>query len=127
MTVCSSQNIFGINHSSTTQIVSLPFHYIAQQSHIWKFSQFSFGFETCSFCGVIQCDKNQFLTASYALLAVLGIAFLSGRCQPFWKICCISELFLQNLKYFVKHGLDKHGLMPIPSAGSKFLTAFNIF
>ena len=38
-----------------------------------------------------------FLTASYASLAVLGIAFRSGcssrRRQPSWKICCISELF----------------------------------
>ena len=42
MTVCGSQNVFGVDHRTATQIVSLPIQYIAQQSHIGKFSQFSF-------------------------------------------------------------------------------------
>ena len=45
MTVCSSQNVFGVDYSSTAQIVSFIIHYIAQQSHIGKFSQFSL--ESC--------------------------------------------------------------------------------
>ena len=36
---------------------------------------------------ILSTDHLLFLTASYASLAVLGIAFRSGRRQHFWKIC----------------------------------------